>query len=53
MYMFSLQGFGNILVSKGSIIVIPYLLSEDGPDPECPDVIVENMMRVFTKVLSL
>lgn len=45
-----LQGFGDILVSKGSIVVISYLLAEDGPDPDYPDVIVANMMRVFTKV---
>jgi len=37
-------------VSKGSIVVIPYLLAEDGPDPDYPDVIVSNMLRVLTKV---
>ena len=37
-------------MSKGSIVVIPYLLAEDGPDPDYPDVIVSNMLRVLTKV---
>lgn len=37
-------------MSKGCIVVVPYLLAEDGPDPDYPDVIVSNLVRIFTKV---
>ncbi|XP_053405100.1 uncharacterized protein LOC123566493 [Mercenaria mercenaria] len=43
------SGFVGMLVSKGSIVIIPYLLAEDGPDPDYPEDICKNIIRVFTQ----
>ncbi|KAL4228297.1 hypothetical protein ACF0H5_013728 [Mactra antiquata] len=42
------SGFVDVVLSKGSIVIIPYLLAEDGPDPDYTDDIVTNMVNVFT-----
>ncbi|XP_060585340.1 uncharacterized protein LOC132741228 [Ruditapes philippinarum] len=43
------SGFVDMFVTKGSIVIIPYLLAEDGPDPDYPDEISKNIIRIFTK----
>ena len=48
--LFFVQGFYELLLSEGSIVVLPYLLAEDGPDQDYGDQICNNMTKIFSKV---
>ncbi|KAH3812853.1 hypothetical protein DPMN_141294 [Dreissena polymorpha] len=44
--------FVDLLVSKGSIVVLPYPISADGVDPDYPEVIITTMSRIVATVTA-
>lgn len=49
----SFQEFVDVIISKGSIVIIPYLLAEDGPDQDYSDEIAANLFKIFSTVSKL